>query len=530
MKRAWNVAPAIRIHLLLCSLLLWGPAAQASQDDLLRQARELWGLVEQRQFVEIDRRLTDMVTTRQRTDTGFSLAGEIFRLWIFDSPTEERVQLQRLPQLDAWCEQSPDSSMAFAARGVFYISYAWEARGTGRESTVTDEGWDLFKEHLKLAERDLTRAQKLDSQNPIPPWKLLWVDIGLSGNVYDMEAHCQQAIAIDPELYEAYYAKLTYLMPKWHGDEERMLVFAREVVANAPAESGMWTVLAYAHKELAKELDDPAAYLSQPDVWQEVEQAYTHAIAAYPKSASRPMNFAKLAALAGRHDVAQTYFDRAIQLDPTDVEAHYERARFLRYTLHDSEAALEGFAEAIRRHPLYGKALHERGLLYSNSKQWQLAEQDLRQEIALTPHRYQPYYRLGEVYRQQRRFEQAIEQYTNAIERRPSEAKCYKQRGQMYVELGRFEEAVQDFGQAIELKPSEKDYWFSRGYAHLMLGRYQEAVEDNTKAIEFDPTYIAAYKNRARAYRELGRMAERNADRQMWMTLEQQATGTTTRQ
>ena len=80
-----------------------------------------------------------------------------------------------LPQLNAWCENFPNSSHPFATRGLFYLGHAWHARGTGWGYTVTDEGARLFHARLLFAKADLEKAHLLNPDDPYAPTGLITV-------------------------------------------------------------------------------------------------------------------------------------------------------------------------------------------------------------------------------------------------------------------------------------------------------------------------------------------------------------------
>ncbi len=95
--------------------------------------------------------------------------------------------------------------------------WAWQARGTGFADSVTKEGHELFQKRMAQAETKLTESWKLDNRLPYAPILLIGVATALSHERATMEKWFQTAIRIDPDLNEAYYAKLNYLQPNWYG-------------------------------------------------------------------------------------------------------------------------------------------------------------------------------------------------------------------------------------------------------------------------------------------------------------------------
>jgi hypothetical protein len=59
---------------------------------------------------------------------------------------------------------------------------------------------------------------------------MITVELGQGRGRPRMEQWFQRAMSLSPNYYEACYAKLHYLQPKWFGSNEDMLEFAGECV------------------------------------------------------------------------------------------------------------------------------------------------------------------------------------------------------------------------------------------------------------------------------------------------------------
>src|SRR5439155_9015886 len=62
--------------------------------------------------------------------------------------------------------------------GLYQINAAWEARGKGWASEVTDAGWKGFHEHLTAARECLTAAYKLHPEFPEAATHMITVAMG----------------------------------------------------------------------------------------------------------------------------------------------------------------------------------------------------------------------------------------------------------------------------------------------------------------------------------------------------------------
>jgi len=135
-------------------------------------------------------------------------------------------------------------------------------------------------------------------------------------------------------------------------------------------------------------------------------------------------------ALSGEYEKAMGCFNKAIELDPNNVDA-------------------------------YGN----RGITYRHLKQYERAIEDYTKVIELDPNSAIAYYNRGITYRRLNQYERAIEDYTKAIELNPNLVAAYINRGCAYYDLREYERAIGDFNKAIELDPNAADAYYYRDRA-----------------------------------------------------------------
>jgi len=112
------------------------------------------------------------------------------------------------------------------------------------------------------------------------------------------------------------------------------------------------------------------------------------------------------------------------------------------------QRAIEYLNEAIRLKPDYAAAYRNRGVAYSNLKQYQSAIKDLDEAIRL----------------------------------KPDYAVAYNDRGVAYVFLKQYQSAIKDYDEAIRLKPNDVVMYVNRGRAYLRQGKNNLACNDLQKA------------------------------------------------
>ncbi len=203
------------------------------------------------------------------------------------------------------------------------------------------------------------------------------------------------------------------------------------------------------------------------------------------------------------HGKVIQYLNEAIRLKPDYLEAYNNRG--VAYSnVKQFQRAIEDYNEAIRLKPDYAFALHGRGLAYANLKQYREAIEDFDKAIRLEPNYEGTYYDRGLAYDRLGQFQQAIEDYNEAIRLKPDYWEAYNNRGLAYDRLRQSQRAIEDYNEAIRLKPDYAEAYTARGNAYGDLKQYQKAIENYNDAIRLKPDYEVAYYNRGVVYGILG--------------------------
>lgn len=141
-------------------------------------------------------------------------------------------------KLKKWAGERPSSVTARVALADAYVGYAWQARGEGVASTVTEEGWQLFRERLALSKTALDDAK---GAGPIcPQWYSVMMTVA-RGQGWDRDSYDRlfgEATAFEPS-YTAYYLeRAQYLLPRWHGRPGEWVRFAEEAAERVGGREG----------------------------------------------------------------------------------------------------------------------------------------------------------------------------------------------------------------------------------------------------------------------------------------------------
>ncbi len=261
-------------------------------------------MLKRKKYDSLEKHLSSLLREKSKDEEGRSLLSNAYHKLCFNPDAKHSFETW-LTYFKDLQKQDESSHFANACLGLFYIQYAWHARGTGWANTIVEEGRRLFKERLLIARDYLEKTYESDHSDPIVPARLIDVALGLGLAKEEMEKQFQRAILADPADIQAYREKLIYLMPKWYGSEEQMFDFAKEAAKTAPPNSIVPLVLAEAHWEMYYRSDDRASYFKNPMVWYEVKNVYFTLIKRYPDSREVHNRLAVAAYLAGDYEITR---------------------------------------------------------------------------------------------------------------------------------------------------------------------------------------------------------------------------------
>jgi tetratricopeptide (TPR) repeat protein len=138
----------------------------------------------------------------------------------------------------------------------------------------------------------------------------------------------------------------------------------------------------------------------------------------------------------------------------------------------------------------------QRGLVYSQKKDYDLAIDNYSQAIRRNPKNPSLYYNRGVAHSKKGNYAQAIVDYTEAIRLNPKDADAVFNRAFAYKRKGEYDKAIADYTQVAQLNPKDVTAYFNRAFAHEAKGDDDKAIADYTKSIQLSPRYFNAYLDR----------------------------------
>ncbi|MDD5156049.1 MAG: tetratricopeptide repeat protein [Candidatus Omnitrophica bacterium] len=167
----------------------------------------------------------------------------------------------------------------------------------------------------------------------------------------------------------------------------------------------------------------------------------------------------------------------------------------------------EKYAAAPGRGPDYYADLGETYLLQGK---YSLAEETLRQGIALNPNDSRFYVGLGEAYILQGKYSLAKEALKQGIAADPGNPICYADLGRRYKAEGKYSLAEETFKQGIAADPGNPICYADLGRLYQLQGKYSLAEELFKQGIALNPNDDRMYGSLALLYQEEGQEALAN--------------------
>jgi hypothetical protein len=227
------------------------PPIDLPDDDA--QGRPLWFDPPAAGFDLLDRLVLNLFMSEQ-----FASLDRLFDDW--NSPTQLRADGRwRLTEFDAafriyfaggpawdssyqtllrWREKNPTSRAAAIAEAIYWNAYAWNARGSGAASTVTDEGWALYSERLEKAAAALAGSKGYASSSPLWDYETILLARAVDRPIAERLELFAQATKKEKMFVAFYTATVEGLTPKWGGDWKLVDEFVRSAVAASKSSEG----------------------------------------------------------------------------------------------------------------------------------------------------------------------------------------------------------------------------------------------------------------------------------------------------
>lgn len=200
----------------------------------------------------------------------------------------------------------------------------------------------------------------------------------------------------------------------------------------------------------------------------------------------------------------------------------------LAVTPDDTKRAIDLYTQAIALFPRNLSAYHNRGALYQDAKEYDLAAADLtividRMKPKNFDELYGAYWLRASVFAKQEKFSEAMADVDQALTYDPNDIDALEIKAEILSAQEKYDEAVLFLDDAIARHPRPDDItqlWLERAYANGKLGRIGEALEDIDTALELGDNSAWAWYWRGQMHWEVNDRKSTYADIQKSLAID----------
>jgi tetratricopeptide (TPR) repeat protein len=193
-------------------------------------------------------------------------------------------------------------------------------------------------------------------------------------------------------------------------------------------------------------------------------------------------------------DRALENLNRAIELDPTLVDAYKERARTFT-ELGEPVRAAADLTAAADLDPADGEIFAFRGLTLIQRRLYDAAIADFTRALECLPGDPRIMYDRAVAFLRQDEPQSALADLDSLLRVKPDTARALSLRGIIYLNSGNSAKAREDFDRATTVSPRDSQVWNNRGFFHYKTGNIKAAIEDFNLALKLNPAYDNARYN-----------------------------------
>lgn len=204
-----------------------------------------------------------------------------------------------------------------------------------------------------------------------------------------------------------------------------------------------------------------------------------------------------------RYDAAIECYQRALKIDPNNVEIFYSMGNAWK-SQGDLDAAIECYQRALIIKPNYVEAHYNLGNALRLNGKLASALDSYKRAIKIRPDFAAAYYNMGVALKEKGELEPSIYSYHQAIKLKPNFAEAHHNMGNALKDNGDLDAAIKSYKQAIKIKSDYAETHNNMGVALKDKGKLGEAIDSYERAIKIKPDYAEAYSNMGIALSDKG--------------------------
>ncbi len=208
-------------------------------------------------------------------------------------------------------QRKPFQWLALVLEGNSEIEQAWKARGDGYANTVSEAGWQGFRDHLARARVCLSDAWDLKPNLPLAAELMMKVSLGNS-TLADMRVWFDRAVTAQIDDTNAWSEMRWGLRPRWGGDLNSMRAFGLTALHAKRFDTSVPFQFFDSVSDMESELNGPPGQhiYGRGDIWPNLQQMYEGYIGqATSQQKGWRSAYSAAAYLAGKYPAARTQLE-----------------------------------------------------------------------------------------------------------------------------------------------------------------------------------------------------------------------------
>ena len=197
----------------------------------------------------------------------------------------------------------------------------------------------------------------------------------------------------------------------------------------------------------------------------------------------------RLDANAGRYELAEAEYRRAIELDPSNADGYRRLGQVLEQSNRLDEA-LTAYRRAVQVDPQYYRTYQELGTFYNQHGNYQEAIKQFQIMVDLAAEVPAAHFALGMAYLNSGRYSDAENEMRSAI-RLGQTPTALHALGHILMYEGREQEAIPYITQALSRRPDNYLWWMNLGIAYRRVNRETESEHASRRALQLAEEEIA---------------------------------------
>ena len=149
----------------------------------------------------------------------------------------------------------------------------------------------------------------------------------------------------------------------------------------------------------------------------------------------------------------------------------------------DYQGAIVLLTQLIDRHPNSAADYNNRGLIYFQSGEMDLAIADYNTALQLNPHLDNAYNNRANYYAAEGKLAKAIEDYEIALDLNPTNIRAWINQGITFRQMGQYSQALDNFDFALHLGQLAGNIYAERGRTYHLWGDWNCAIADYRRAL-----------------------------------------------